>query len=129
MPTRPCLDCGRLTTRPDSRCDTCASTTGKTRDAARGNRHARGYGADHDAVRASLLAQLKPGELCDRCWTPMHPSQALDAAHPHDRPLRTHPDSVADHLEHAACNRGERSPNVIPLPAVIAKPDRRGDAG
>jgi hypothetical protein len=113
MPTRPCLGtptraCGRLTTRPDSRCDDCASQAGKTRDARRGNRHQRGYGNRHDATRAQLLAKLKPGEPCDRCDQPMHAWQDLDAAHPHDRPLRTHPDSVADHLEHAACNRGAR---------------------
>jgi hypothetical protein len=125
MPRRPCLGCSRLTTRPDGRCPDCA----RARDAARGSRHARGYGSAHVARRDALLDQLRPGELCDRCWTPMHASQPLDAAHPHDRPLRTHPDSVADHLEHAACNRGERLPTVTPLPNVIAKPQRRGHPG
>lgn len=113
MPLRPCLGtparrCGRLTDRPDSRCPDCASAIGKARDQARGTRHARGYGNAHDTIRAALLAQLQPGQLCDRCGLPMYPSQALDAAHPHDRPLRTHPDSVADHLEHAPCNRGAK---------------------
>lgn len=108
MPTRPCLNCGRLTARPDSRCDTCASAAGRARDQARGSRHQRGYGTAHDDRRGVLLARLVPGELCDRCDQPMYPGQALDAAHPPDKPLRTHPDSVADHLEHAACNRGAR---------------------
>jgi hypothetical protein len=113
MPLRPCLGlpgrpCTRLTTRTDSRCEQCASARGKTRDAARGSRHARGYGSGHDSRRDALLAQLRPGMTCDRCGQPMNASQALDAAHPHGRPLRTHPDSVADHLEHSSCNRGAK---------------------
>lgn len=108
MPTRPCLDCGWLTARPDSRCEQCASAHGRARDQARGNRHARGYGSRHDARRDDLLRDLKPGQPCDRCGQPMHASQRLDAAHPHDRPLRTHPDSLADHLEHSGCNRGAK---------------------
>ena len=35
----------------------------------------------------------------------MTKAQALDAAHPHDRPASLHPDSHADHLEHRACNQ------------------------
>lgn len=113
MPQRPCLGrpgqpCGRLTTRTDSRCPACASARTQAKDAQRGNRHARGYDSTHDAIRAGLLAALRPGALCDRCGQPMLPTQALDAAHPHDRPLRTHPDSVADHIEHARCNRGAK---------------------
>lgn len=108
MPRRPCLDCSRLTDRPDSRCPTCASARNRAKDAARGNRHERGYDSGHDAIRQALLDRLIPGTPCDRCQQPMQPSQALDAAHPHDRPLRTHPDSRADHLEHATCNRGAR---------------------
>lgn len=109
MPLRPCLGlpgqpCGRLTDRPGSRCPTCSSA----RERARGTRHQRGYDAAHETRRKALLAALRPGEPCDRCDQPMWPSQALDAAHPHDRPLRTHPDSVADHLEHHPCNIGAR---------------------
>ena len=109
MPQRPCLGhCGRLTTRPDSRCDPCASARNQAKDAARGNRHTRGYDSAHDAIRTTLLARLTPGTHCDRCGLPMLAGQALDAAHPHDRPLRTHPDSRADHIEHAHCNRAAR---------------------
>jgi len=108
MPMRPCLGCGTLTTRPDSRCPTCAGARNQTKDAQRGSRHARGYDATHDAIRAALLAVLAPGARCDRCGQPMKRTQTLDAAHPHDRPLRTHPDSRADHLEHAHCNRAAR---------------------
>jgi hypothetical protein len=111
VPLRPCLDCDRLTNRSDSRCGTCAGLRNQAKDAERGSRHARGYDSTHDAIRVALLAlldRLVPGALCDRCWRPMHRTQALDAAHPHDRPLRTHPDSRADHLEHAHCNRADR---------------------
>lgn len=107
MPQRPCLGCGRLTTRTGSRCATCASARNQAKDTARGSRHDRGYDSTHDAIRASLLAQLKAGDTCDRCGQPMLPSQPLDAAHPHDRPLRTHPESRADHLEHRHCNVSE----------------------
>ena len=107
MAQRQCLGCGTLTTRTDSRCPTCAGARNRAKDARRGNRHARGYDTRHDATRTALLAALRPGDLCDRCGQPMLPTQALDAAHPHDRPLRTHSDSRADHLEHHRCNIGE----------------------
>jgi hypothetical protein len=106
MARRPCLDCGRLC--DGTRCLSCASARNRAKDVARGNRHARGYDSTHDAIRTALLTTLAPGAPCDRCWQPMLRTQALDAAHPHDRPLRTHPDSRADHLEHAHCNRAAR---------------------
>jgi 5-methylcytosine-specific restriction endonuclease McrA len=104
MAQRPCLDCGRLT--PGTRCPACTSARSRARDARRGNRHQRGYDSTHDDIRTDLLARLKPGELCDRCNQPMTAEQALDAAHPHDRPLRLDRSSRADHLEHSSCNRG-----------------------
>lgn len=111
MPLRPCLGtparaCGRLTTRPDSRCPACASTMGQARDARRGSRQARGYGAAHLARRAALLEHLRlhPGQLCPRCHQPMHVDQALDLGH--STPLRVNRDAIGDRLEHAHCNRG-----------------------
>jgi len=62
----------------------------------------------HDDIRADLLAGLTPGSPCDRCDQPMWLTQDLDAAHPHDRPLRLDRTSRADHLEHARCNRGAK---------------------
>lgn len=111
MPQRPCLGtparaCGRLTTRPDSRCTDCASAMSQARDARRGSRHARGLGADHDAIRAALLRAFVPGTLCPRCNRPMLTGQALDAGHPIGSPRRLDRTSKADHLEHATCNRG-----------------------
>jgi hypothetical protein len=113
MPLRPCLGlpgrpCARLTSRADSRCSDCAGARNQARDAARGNRHERGYDSVHDDIRADLLIALRPGQPCDRCGQPMWPTQELDAAHPHDAPLRLDRTSRADHLEHMACNRGAK---------------------
>jgi hypothetical protein len=108
MPTRPCLGCGRLTTRAGSRCEDCSSKRNRARDAQRGNRHERGYDALHDRIRADLLAKLVPGTACPRCGQPMWPTQELHAGHPIGRGLRIDPNSRADHLEHASCNEGAK---------------------
>lgn len=111
MPMRPCLGtparaCGRLTTRADSRCATCATHMARARDQARGSRQARGYGAPHLARRAALLEdlRLRPGQPCPRCSEPMTVAQALDLGH--STPLRVNRDAIGDRLEHAHCNRG-----------------------
>jgi hypothetical protein len=113
MPLRPCLGtpaqaCSRLTTRPDSRCEDCAGEVGRARDAARGSRHQRGYGAEHVATREVLLARFVPGSACPRCGEPMWPSQRLQAGHPDDAPLRLDRRSRATRLEHGSCNEGAR---------------------
>lgn len=106
MPLRPCLGCGRPTDRTGSRCPACSSTRNRERDRARGNRHARGYTSQHDAIRDALLAALVPGTACPRCGQPMWPSQRLHAGHPIGRGLRVDPTSKPDHLEHGSCNEG-----------------------
>jgi len=108
MPQRVCLGCGRLTTRTDSRCPTCASQRSRARDAQRGSRQQRGYTAEHDRIRADLLAKLVPGSPCPRCGEPMWPTQELHAGHPIGRGLRVDPSSRADHLSHASCNEGAK---------------------
>ena len=53
-----------------------------------GSTTARGYGAQHQALRKQLLAELRanPGQPCWRCGQPMYPDQALDLGHDdHDR--------------------------------------------
>lgn len=62
---------------------------------------ARGYGAEHKALRQQLLAQWKPGDLCAHCRQPMHDPDDLDLAHTDDR-------TAYRGLAHAACNRGDR---------------------
>jgi len=77
MALRPCLGlpgqrCGRLTTRTDSRCTTCASARGRARDAARGSRHDRGYSADHVRERERWQPKVERGEVnCARCGQPI----------------------------------------------------------
>lgn len=76
MPTRPCLGCGRLTTRRGSRCPTCASTRSQARDAQRGSRQARGYTADHDRLRAWWKPYVDQGNVDCRavvCLMPARP--------------------------------------------------------
>lgn len=67
MPRRPCLGCGQLTTRTDSRCSACSSTRGKARDARRGTRQARGYGRQHEVNREAVL---KASRICWLCGHP-----------------------------------------------------------
>lgn len=64
MPQRPCLDCGRLTTRVGSRCPTCSSARNQARDARRGSRQERGYDRQHEANRATVLAQSTVCWIC-----------------------------------------------------------------
>lgn len=59
---------------------------------------ARGYGSQHQRVRAELLAAWQPGDPCALCTMPMMDSRALDLAHDQDR-------SQYLGLAHAACNR------------------------
>jgi len=72
MPQRPCLDCGRLTTRAGSRCSTCASARNQAKDAQRGNRHERGYDADHVRLREQWKPKVEAGLVaCARCGLPI----------------------------------------------------------
>jgi hypothetical protein len=59
---RPCLDCGQLV-RDKPRCWDCE----RAKDLARGTRRQRGYTAEHDALRAQLVAALDPWAPCPRC--------------------------------------------------------------
>lgn len=65
----------------------------------RPSRQQRGYGREHEELRAALLAALVPGSPCYRCGEPMWPdSQDIDLGHTEDR-------SGYRGLEHARCNR------------------------
>jgi len=66
-----------------------------------GNTTQRGYGAQHQQLRATLMAELRrnPGQPCHRCGQPMWPDrQAIDLGHTDDR-------TGYHGLEHASCNR------------------------
>ncbi|MBI1757990.1 MAG: hypothetical protein HYR62_01960 [Actinobacteria bacterium] len=76
-----------------------------------GSSAARGYGAEHEAIRERLLWELRerPGQPCVRCGKPMWPWQRLDAGHSVPASMG----GVAERLEHASCNRsaGARTRN------------------
>lgn len=99
-PPHPSPKCPTLT--PRRRCPAHAAAE----EQARGTRHERGYGNDHDVRRVELLRHLMPGTPCARCGLGMWATQELDAGHSED--LRINPDAVADRLEHRACNRAWR---------------------
>jgi len=86
MPQRPCLGCGRLTSRRGSRCSDCASAKGKARDARRGSRQARGYDAVHDALREQWRPKVETGRVrCARCGELIPADQAWALDHTDDR--------------------------------------------
>lgn len=91
MPTRPCLGtpdqtCTRLTTRPDSRCEACASAVGQARDARRGSRQARGYDAVHDRLREDWKPKVEAGRVrCARCHELILATQSWALDHTDDR--------------------------------------------
>lgn len=96
---RLCLDCGRpVRKNTGARCETHARQKQRARDKRRGSTTARGYGAPHQAVRRTAIAQLQPGQPCAHCGNPIHPGQAVDQAHTPDR-------SRYIGLAHARCNR------------------------
>lgn len=116
--------CGKFQVR-DARCEIHAAA----REVARGTRYERGYGTEHDKIRARLLRELKIAEmrgityLCWRCLEPMHSTQELDADH---SKIRASEGGEADCLTHAPCNRGKRLP---PDPTGPAGPVDHGGGG
>jgi hypothetical protein len=89
---RPCLDCGTPT--PNTRCPTHT----RARDRQRGTTTQRGYGTDHQKLRAMLLPHAI-GQPCPRCGQPMLEGQALDLGHIDTDRTRY------SGIEHANCNR------------------------
>jgi len=116
---RACLGCGRLV-RGASRCHACE----REHDRARGSRQARGYDAQHDALRAQLVAALDPWAPCPRCAEPLGPDpDLLDLMHNDDR-------TAWLGLGHRRCNRdvspisaGQRTPRPSKFPTHTAPLD------
>ena len=81
---RPCCEpgCASLVTASSSRCPAHA----RAKDRARGTRHERGYGADHDRLRRQWAIIVATGAVtCWRCGVLLHPD-AFDLGHDdHDR--------------------------------------------
>lgn len=72
----------------------------REKEQARGTRQARGYGNDHDRLRAEWAPKVKTGRVrCARCHIRITPHERWDLGHDdHDRSKHTGP-------EHAYCNR------------------------
>ena len=109
MPRRPCLGfraqtCDTLTSHPSSRCDVHRPMYEAARRPNRPSARQRGYDSEHDALRAQLLP-LAIGTPCPRCGQPMLEGQELDLGHPEGAARSVAPDSRADRIEHARCNR------------------------
>ena len=78
------------------RCPTCARAHDKTR----GSREQRGYGREHQAIRAQLVATLQAGQAlaCWRCGKPIASANDMHVGHDdHDR-------SITRGAEHKLCN-------------------------
>jgi hypothetical protein len=108
MPRRPCLGvggkrCGLLA--EGTRCEGCK----RERERQRGSRQQRGYDQGHVRTREALLPGAY-GRPCPRCGLPMLVGQALDLGHSVD--LRVDPRARGDRIEHASCNRADRTPHV-----------------
>lgn len=97
---RACLDCGQPT-RNGSRCPPHQAALQARLDATRGTTTQRGYGTPHQQLRATLMAQWKPGNPCARCHKPMWNRNTIDLGHTDNR-------TGYRGLEHLACNRGNR---------------------
>jgi hypothetical protein len=115
---RPCLDCQRLV-RGKSRCIDCQ----RTHDRARGSRQQRGYDAQHDQLRAHLVAALDPWQPCPRCGHALGPdAHLLDLMHNDQR-------TGWLGLGHRACNRAtaEASSPSSNWPRTPLQPNARSD--
>jgi hypothetical protein len=90
-----CTTCGRPCTGPR-----CNEHGGNRRNMTTTQ---RGYGWQHQQLRASLLATAI-GQPCPRCHRTMLPGQRLDLDH--TTRLIDNPNSRGDRITHASCNRG-----------------------
>lgn len=61
-PPHPCPTCGTLTT--NRHCPPCTTNRHRRRETRRGNRHQRGYNAQHQRNRKTLLADHPPCHWC-----------------------------------------------------------------
>ncbi|MGZ6852481.1 MAG: hypothetical protein ACXVGC_00200 [Mycobacteriaceae bacterium] len=75
-----------------------------TMTARRGNFRQRGYDSRHDReAKAAKAKAIHDRALCPRCGQPILAGQDLDYGHSIAR--ANQPDSRADRVEHAHCNR------------------------
>lgn len=104
MPKRFCIGCKKLFDRAltgTMRCPACQASADRKRN-ARPNTTARGYGAQHQALRSQLLEAFRPGQACARCGRPIASKDDADLGHADGQ------DGYRG-LEHRRCNRGAPS--------------------
>lgn len=101
--------CGELIPR-QTRGRRCATHRRQLED-ERGSRQARGYGSDHDALRASYQRRMDAGErfTCWRCSTPINPTSWQLGHDDHDRSRYHGPECVP-------CNAATRGRHPTPPP-------------
>lgn len=80
------------------RCPACQALATAKRN-ARASSAKRGYGSQHRAKRAALLAAMQDGDPCALCGQAMSRGDSIDLAHSADR-------TGYKGLAHARCNRG-----------------------
>lgn len=100
MALRVCTEPGCPNLTNTTRCPDCT----RTRDRARGTRQQRGYGYDHDRLRAQYQRRMDEGETftCWRCPRPIDPT-SWDLGHDdHDRSVTRGPECIK-------CNRSTSS--------------------
>lgn len=99
-----CAEPGCPTLTTTTRCDQHR----RERDRARGTRQERGYGAEHDRLRAEWQAELDTGRVV-YCWRCL------------DRGKRTKIDPTRWHLGHDDFDRGKyRGPECVPCNLATA---------
>jgi hypothetical protein len=125
---RACRRCGRLTWAPNSPyCLEHRPTLEQRMRWAAKRTSARGYGAEHQAVRKKYAALVASGEAtCARCGQPISPGAQFDLDHADDRAGYlgvSHPRCNRLHgaQRGAAVTNGKRDPEWTGLGAHVGR--------
>ena len=90
--------CPNPITRPGA-CTDCRAADRR----ARGTTTEQGYGWEHQQIKARLLRTTPRDTTCPRCPLPLFNGEPIDLDH--SDTLAANPQSQADRLCHARCNR------------------------
>lgn len=66
-----------------------------------GNTTDRGYGSEHQRIRARMVRAMRPGTICVRCGQPMYKWQRLQLGHGE---VPASQGGKGERLEHGVCN-------------------------
>ena len=107
MPRRFCIEttdgvvCGAVFTGDTERCPPHQAAADKRLQQRRGTTAQRGYGGEHQRIKAEMISRWNPGDPCAHCGQPTLDKTRLDLAHTADR-------AGYRGLAHDVCNRGNR---------------------